>query len=1134
MKTQNVLKAILLISVIVPVLACPGFLHAQAVTGAIAGQVTDPTGAAIPDAKVIVTNQATNVSMTLTTNSRGYYSAEGLGVGEFSVTVSAAGFEQNVTRDIKLNPGERRANNVVLPVGKVTASVTVSANALAVNTQTPATGGTIDSKQIKNLMLNGRNFQTLAVAIPGVSSFNGVDSMLGGNTPNELIINGTSVDYTMYTLDGIYDMDGAINGFAAVTPPVDAISEFRVASGTYSAKYQGTGGGQVVIVTKSGTRHFHGSAWDYLRNNTFDADNYFSTTAPHLRQNIFGYTLGGPVIIPKIYNGSNGAKKTFFFASNQWYRIRTAVLLRGAVFTQAMRNGNFANSPTRSGPLTLDAHSQQLLASEGKTDCITSPTTINPACFDPVAVALLNAYVPLPNNPSGGFLNYINQASQSTNQINYQDRVDHYFNKKNLFTVRIDYEKVKTTYPYDNWEGTPYSTITDQASVPATNMMARWESTITPNFMNTVALGYNSGDTYLTVTKGGTMPSGVSITQLFPSADKLNRIPEISIAGGWAGNGVGGQPIISEAWQWQISDDASWVKGAHILQFGGLFFDDNKTQDTFTTPEGAFSFSGVHTGDPAADYMLGLDSSYYQNNNQKTGTFRDQQVAFYAQDHWTVTPRLVLTYGVRWQHAIPDTADGNQVTNFNPALYDPAQAPVVNLNGSLQINGHNQPITATGAPANLLNGLEFAGKNGVPDRFYHTPMTNFGPRFGFAYDLFGNGKTSLRGGIGTGYHTLEMTIYNNWGQNPPYNQSANILNSLLSNGTAGTVQAPTTQSLDVVPVHNQDMSMITSYSLTLEHQFARNLIATVGYAGSQGRHMYGSRDINFPLPVTAPSTSGCIAPGQAPSSSYDFDPCINTNKASPDYTRPYKGYSSMSLLYYDGGVMNYNSLQTGLRYRKGRSQFTLSYTYQKTLTTIPDTTFRPYGTRSAGNSAQNPRNFHAEYGPPSYDFTNNIAATWVYQLPFFIHDNGLLSSVLGHWTFTGLALHRSGFAFSPGITGGTIGLATRPNQVHPTRTIGKLHEWFDTSAFARPAYGFFGDASNGTIRGPAYNSFNVALDKTFPIVHDYSMELSAEAFNVANHPNFEGVATALGAGNYGHVITAGDPRIMEFAVKMQF
>lgn len=1131
---KNTLKAILSALMIVPLLACPGFLHAQAVTGAIVGHVTDPTGAAIPGAKVIVTNQVTNVSMTLTTNSEGYYYAEGLGVGEFSVTVSARGFEQNVTRDIKLNPGERRANNVVLPVGKVTASVTVSANALAVNTQTPATGGTIDSKQMKNLVLNGRNFQTLAVAIPGVSSFNGVDSMPGGGTPNELIINGTSVDYTNYTIDGVYDLDGAIGGFTTITPPVDAIAEFSVVSGTYSAKYSGAGGGQVVIVTKSGTSEFHGSAWDYIRNNTFDAANYFSTQSPHLRQNIFGYTLGGPVIIPGLYDGRNGKKKTFFFASNQWYRIRTAVLLQSAVFTQAMRNGDFSSSPTLSGPLMLDAHSEQLLANEGKTNCILGPTTINPTCFDPVAVALLNAYVPLPNNPSGGFLNYINQTTQSTNQTSYQYRVDHYFNSKNLFTVRINYEDILSSYPYDNWDGIPFNTITDQASRPSSNMMARWQSTITPDFMNSLGVGYNSGDTFLTVTKGGTLPSGVSITQAFPGADKLNRIPEISIGDGWFGLGVGGEPIISKVWELQFFDDASWVRGSHIIEFGGLYFDNNKIQNTFTTPEGGFSFSGIHTGDPAADYMLGLDSSYYQNNNQKTGGFRAKQVEIYAQDHWTATPRLVLTYGVRWQHDIPDTADGNEVTNFNPALYDPTQAPVVNINGSLQINSQNQPVTSTGAPANLLNGLEFAGMNGVSDRFYHTPLTDFGPRFGFAYDVFGNGKTSVRGGIGTGFHTLAFTIYNNWGQNPPYNQSANIENSLLSNGTAGTAQAPTTQSLDLVPVHNQDMSRITSYSLTVEQQVARNLIASIGYAGSQGRHMYGSQDRNFPLPVSVPSTSGCLAVGQASSSSYQFDPCINTHAAAADYTRPYKGYSSMSLLYYDEGSLNYNSLQSGIRYRKGGSQFTLSYTYQKTLTTIPDGSFHPFNTRSSGSGAQNPRNFHAEYGPPSYDFTNNIAATWVYQLPFFNHDNGLLSSVLGHWTFTGLALHRSGFALSPGLTGATRGLATRPNQVHPVHTVGKLHEWFDTSAFARPEYGFFGNASNGTIRGPAYNSFNVALDKTFPIVRTLNMELSAEAFNVANHPNYEGVATTYGAGNFGHVISAGDPRIMEFAVKMHF
>ena len=346
-----------------------GWIHAQTSTGAISGTATDPTGAKVVGATVTITNEGTGVSSALTTDGGGFYSAEGLGVGDYTIRVSKPGFEENVTSGIHLAPGQRSADNVVLKVGSESAKVTVSATAQQVNTQTAESGGTITSKQISNLMLNGRNFQTLAIAIPGVSSTSGADSLNGGGLEGgtTLIVNGNSVEYTTYTIDGVYNMNSGNLSNINILPIVDGIAEFRVLKDNYSAKYGFAGSGQVVVETKSGTDTFHGSAWDYLRNNAFDANNYYSTTSQGLHQNIFGYTLGGPLMIPKLYN-TDRKKKTFFFASNQWYVISQAQTSRGSVFPQAMRNGDFRASPTlpASGALTLDAHSQALLAAEGK------------------------------------------------------------------------------------------------------------------------------------------------------------------------------------------------------------------------------------------------------------------------------------------------------------------------------------------------------------------------------------------------------------------------------------------------------------------------------------------------------------------------------------------------------------------------------------------------------------------------------------------------------------------------------------------------------------------------------------------------------------------------------------------------
>lgn len=1111
--------------------------NAQANFGSINGTVTDPSGAAVPNAEVTVTSKATGIARTTHTNASGFYSVGALTADDYTVQVTASGFQSSITENLHLTPGLTLANNVKLEVGQVSAKVVVSANTVQVNTQTSGTGGVISSEQIKGLMLNGRNFQSLAITVPGVSSTAHADSMVSGGllAATTLIVNGQSAETTTYTIDGMYNMNSGNMANLNIFPIVDAISQYTVLTANYSAQYGFAGSGQVIVQTMAGGNQYHGSAWDYLRNDAIDANNYFSTTKQSLRQNIYGYTLGGPVVIPHIY-GQNGPHKLFFFASNQWYSIAAGQVRRAATFPEAMRNGDFSNSPTlpASKTLTLDPHSQALLAATGRTNCLSGPTTINPSCFDPVAKGMIADYMPMPNNVAGGFLNYTNSGPQTTSQIDFVDRVDYNLNSSNLITARTMYENVKNGFPFDAWGGSPFPNMTDSYYQSAWNGMLRWTSNFTPTVMNTVTVGNTYDQVRIKNNVGGQMPSGVSITQAFPGADTLNRAPSVSISGGWPGLGPGTQPITASDGEGIAQDDLSWVVGKHVLQGGLLYMFGIKRQNVFTTPQGTFTFSGVHTGDPAADFLLGLNSTYHQASTQRFGNFHYREGDAYVQDDWRIIPDLTLNLGVRWVYFSNDTVSGSQLTSFIPARYDPTQAPVVNVDGTFALNGLNQPVTAAGAPANLLNGLVQAGTNGLPHGGFDARKTNFGPRIGFAYNVLGRNTTTIRGGYGIGYNRVPLEqVYDAFGQNPPFNRSANVLNSLLVDGTAGVAAAPTPQSLSNLPLSFVP-SMIQSFSLTVQRQIIPNMVGTVGYVGSLGRNLMvfqGGYDGNFPLPVSAPSTTDCLAPNQEPSSHYDFDPCINAGLASPNYTRPYKGYANMDDQY-DHGSSNYNSLQTSLEYRTGPLQFTFGYTYSKALTTLAGT---GAGTANQqGAVLQNSRNAHADYGPPSYDFPNDLSATWVYQIPLFKKSQPILKGVLGNWTFSGLLLHQSGFALTPGMSTATNGLARRPNQAHPYKKIGTLNEWFDTSAYVAPPFGFFGNSTNGSIRGPSYTSVNLGIYKSFPIYDRLNFQFRAEAFNVANHPNFESVSTGLGAANNGQVTTAGDPRILEFAAKLAF
>lgn len=1088
-------------------------VYAQVATGAILGTVTDPTGAVVPNSSVTVTDSSTGRAWRVMTSSSGFYDVEALPAQGtlYDVSVSAKGFKTQIIRGIKLSPGERATVNVSLTVGTTVAEVTVSAAPLRVNTASGAVGGTITATQIENLQLNGRDFRGLALLIPGVNSAAitghevGGGSLNGGGLTGEtpISVNGAGREMNMYTLDGAYNMNTGNEININITPPIDSIAEFSLIKDSYSAKYGMAGGAQVMTVTKSGTRTFHGSAYDYLRNNKLDARNFFEPTTGKLHQNIFGFSLGGPVYIPHIYNTNK--EKTFFFTNVEWRRRNVGALLRGAMIPQAMRNGDFTNSPTlASGGLRLDSSSQAILQqTHPGANCVIDAAHLNPNCFDPNSVAMMNRFWPLPNNPSGGFLNYINNGVERFPVIDEIYRVDHNFSDKVSLMVHVTYEKAEDRPPALTWGSNPAPTTTQLIRTTGFNNLLRLTTNLSPTTINQASWTQTDDKPRLLPfgVERSTVP-GFSVQLPFGlGADVSNRVPNISLSKGWAGISDAGLPEYASDGEQVIADDFTKVEGSHTLQAGTLFIWGIKRQDGFSSPEGNFFFSGVHTGDPVADYLLGLDSSFSQSSTRRRGYFRYHQSESYIQDDWEVARHLTLNLGVRAQWFSSDKMEGNGVSNFDLRRFDPSKAPVVLNNGQLLVNAQGQPITSTGQPADRVNGLVFpegyqsvssilcnsvpcTATPGVPNGIFTTSI-HWGPRFGFAWDVFGNGTTAVRGGYGVGYGRVPFDIYNALLSNPPFIAGITLLNGTLTNPAIGAPGPLTVTGVNTLGVPGQEFkpTQTQTWNLTLERQVTDRGLLHVAYVGTAMRDLPGAIDLNFPLPVSAPSINNpaCLETGQTiPSSGFNFDPCLNRGLVSSAITRPFKGWSGITSEDAGGyyGTGNYDSLQAGFQYRSKNLTLSTAYTYGKALTDVAN---RGFDARQTGSGAQNPRDFKAEYGPPGYDRTHIFTAGYVWNLPFLRNRTGLIGEALGNWTFSGITVMESGFALSPGMSTGTNGLASRPNCIAPVSRLKTLSEWFSRGSFAAPAFGFFGNCGTGMIRGPGENTWNWAFYKGFPV-----------------------------------------------------
>lgn len=1070
---------------------------AQNINASISGFVLDPSGAAVPGATLTFTNIATRDARRSTTNSAGRYLVAGPDVGSYDVTVLARGFKAWRQHGLTLTVGENITLNVNLQLGAVTQTVTVAANLSRVNTSNAEIGGVIGQSQISSVAVNGRDYITLAALVPGARSrlpdtpYTGGGGTGGGSN---IVFNGVRLGANNWMIDGAENLDTGSNSAPEAYPAMAAIQEFRVGTSNYSAAYPSAAGGLVNVALKSGTNEFHGSAYEFFRNDALDANNFFSNRAgqpvPPLKQNDFGFTLGGPI----------QQNKTFFFYSQEWRRFREGLTQNLHAPSPLELQGNFSQSP-------IVGNAKSLKAPPGVPASCISGLQINPSCFNSNAMALISAGVfPVANFPDGGFNNYVASPVEPINFAQELVRIDHHFSDSLQLFGHYIHEQFYRQLPTAEFGSDTFPTVHSDRQMPDYNLVLNLTKTFNPTLIN--QFNFNISYDGIEISPSGVYqrPSDLAIPELFP-VNPLNRIPSLFLSQGYGTYDVTDLPWHNYQRNFNWQDNVTKVSGHHTIEFGGLFIFSQKDQLTGGRSQGDFSYNGAFTGNSLADFLLGYSNSYTELSTQLFPKYRYHQVEAFAQDNWKVKPTLTLNLGVRW-FFIPHTfTTANLLSNFLPSQWVASQAPTLNSAGN---------ISCTPGPTtcNVMNGLFVAGANGVPRGLTQNVYDDFAPRLGFAWDPFGHGTTVIRGGFGMAYYRVQGNDTYNITNNPPFAQNV-TLDYGSSNRTppmdnpAGGKAAPLAPPslLTIDPYYPPPQ--IEQYSLGVQRQVSQSAILSVAYVGSHGEHLPVSVNENQPPPV----------PG------FDFNPVLNNKPAPPtNLYRPYAGWGTITEEEM-AALSDYNSVQVSFQRHMSRGlQFGAAYTYSKAMDDAS----------AYGQQPQNPYNLRADWSPSDFNSTHILQLNYNWRLPFYDAQRGVVGKALGGWEFAGITSAESGLPLNIGLTGAGVGLATRPDLLGTVGTPHQAEQWFTTTSFADPVAGFYGNLARNSLVGPGFFVFNWSLYKHFRIGERVDTELRFEFYNIFNQVSFAGVSTSLGSGSFGEVASAHDPRIIQLGVMLHF
>jgi hypothetical protein len=1102
----------------------------------IVGTVTDPTGAAVPNANITVTNLDTGVVSTVQTNNVGQYVTPSVRIGGYTVRAEAAGFKVAERKGINLNVGDRARVDFTLELGSATETINVEAAAVQVQTESGEISDVVTGDQVVNLATNGRSMYSLALLTPGASG-NMPDfqqpTPIGGNA--SVAFNGMRQNHNLWTIDGGEASDRGGAGGASVMPSMDAIAEFRVLASNYAADYGLSSAATMVMVVKGGKKDFHGTAWEFFRNDALDANNYFFNQAgqdkPKLRFNTYGFNIGGPVLLPGGFNKDRD--KTFFFYNMEWRKLIQGGVLNRVVPLTSTYGGVFDSQIKIPTAGQLSDEQAARFSAAGLT---LSPSADNPLYFpnntiptsllDPNAQALLSAGIfPAPNSGD----RFIGGSDAPINVREEIVRIDQRFNDKFWMFGHFISEQISQTYVTSLWSGSNVPTVGTVLDNPSYHGVIRATYSISPTLLNETAFNANGNQLKLTPEGLISRPSGVNIPELFPS-NNLDRIPGINLSGSTGANfDISSWPWYNKADDYQIRDDVSWMKGSHQIKMGASWALYKKKQDLFGNTQGGFSFNGQYTGNDVADFLLGYANSYSELAVQDFGRWDNVSYALYVQDNWRVNSRLTLNLGLRWD-GIPHTyEENNRGSNFYPALYDTSQFPtfVLDANGN-PTNAISPNSAGLGKSPNpdladftfYLNGIGIPGQNGIPKGMVDNYWNTFGPRIGFAFDPMADGKTVIRGGFGVMYERIQGNDMYNGGPNIPFSASVSNNNVSLSNPqtdlrTGATIVAPITiPSITGLDIHYKIPTSF-QYSLGVQRELTPGTVLSVNYVGNQNRYQTYYQNINNPDPSLLPGL---------------IDGTLNRN-----HVVPYLGFGSIRLV--EAGMnSHYNSLQMNVRGQVTRDFYVqAAYTLAKAVD--PGTSFG-----GDLNDLSNPYDrSYDENGYVSFaDRTHVASINFLYDIPLFREaESRAARTLLGGWELSGIVTLQTGLPLnvtlggpqgSNGLTNGT----NRPNFSGSVSYPSTEQMWFDTSGFSSPAPGVWGNMERGVVRGPGRHNWNVSLFKNFAFTEQVNLEFRLESFNTFNHTQFNNVSTGYSSSNFGAVTSTWDPRTFQLGMKLGF